>query len=134
MTKTVFMDTYPVFSIEIPKKETTYKNVDEIIEYLECLIGAHKIAQFIAVFDHYEHTKSIKDNMINPEIKDAKNLIFCFGKQLPNCKMLAVRPRSIGICELENSFSIDMLQVPNEELHQLTEKWIKSIANLTCKG
>ena len=68
--------------------------------------------------------------MINSELKDAKNLIFCFGKQLPSSKMLAVRPRSIGVSELQNSFSIDMLQVPNEELHKLTESWIKSIANL----
>ena len=124
------MDKYPVFSIEIQKKETTYKSVDEIIEYLKGLVDAHKIAKYIAVFDHYEHTKSIEDCIINPEIKGAKNLIFCFGKQLPSCKMLAVRPRSIGVCELENSFSIDILQVPNEELHTLTESWIKSIANI----
>jgi hypothetical protein len=130
MTKTLFMEKYPVFSLEIGKNETSFTNVDQIIEYLKAKIEAHPIAIFIAVFDHYEHTRSIQDNVINPEIQAAKNLIFCFGKQLPSPKMLAVRPRSIGICELENSFSIDTLQVPNEELHALTESWIKSIANL----
>ncbi|MDD2357116.1 MAG: hypothetical protein PHX13_04325 [Thiovulaceae bacterium] len=130
MTKTLFMEKYPVFSLEIGKNETSFTSVTEIIEYLKAKIAAHPIAIFIAVFDHYEHTNSIADGVINPEIKDAKNLIFCFGKQLSSPKMLAVRPRSIGVCELENSFSIDTLQVPNEELHVLTESWIKSIANL----
>ena len=130
MKKTVFMDTYPLFSIEIQKNKTSFKSVNEIIEYLKGLVDTHEIAKFIAVFDHYAHTKSIEDHMINSELKDAKNLIFCFGKQLPSSKMLAVRPRSIGVSELQNSFSIDMLQVPNEELHKLTESWIKSIANL----
>jgi len=130
MTKTLFMEKYPVFSLEIGKNETSFTSVTEIIEYLKAKIEAHQVAIFIAVFDHYEHTSSMADGVINPEIKDAKNLIFCFGKQIPNPKILAVRPRSIGVCELENSFSIDMIQVPNEELHTLTEAWIKSIANL----
>jgi hypothetical protein len=128
MTKTIFMEKYPVYSLEIPKNETEYKSVDEIIKYLKVLIDAHQVAQFIAVFDHYEHTKAIEGSVINPEIKAAKNLIFCFGKQLPTTKMMAVRPRSIGVSELEDSFSIDILQVPNDELHALTESWIKSIA------
>jgi len=129
MKKTVFMDKYPIFSLEINKNETTYKNVDEIIAYLKSLVDAHPVAKYIAIFDHYEHTSSMKDGEINDAIKDAKNLIFCFGKQLPNTKILAVRPRSIGICELENSFVIDFLEVPNEQLHQVTETWAKSVAN-----
>ena len=127
MKKTIFMEKYPVYSIEIPKNKTAHKSVDSIISYLKGVIDAHPVAQYIAVFDHYGHTKSIEGSVINPEIKAAKNLIFCFGKQLPTTKILAVRPRSIGVSELEESFSIDMLQVPNDELHALTESWIKSI-------
>lgn len=129
MTKTIFMDKYPVFSLEISKNETTFTTVFEIITYLQSLIEAHPIATFIAVFDHYAHTSSMQDGIIAPEIKDAKNLIFCFGKQLPSTKILAVRPRSIGVSELESSFVIDFLEVPNEQLHETTEKWAKSIAN-----
>lgn len=129
MTKSILMDKYPIFSLEIQKKETTYSNVTEIIEYLRSLVEAHPIAKFIAIFDHYEHTSSLEDHEINPNIKDAKNIIFCFGKQIPNTKMLAVRPRSMGVCELENSFMIDFLEVPNEKLHETTEKWAKSIKN-----
>lgn len=129
MRKTIFMDKYPIFSLEINKNETTYKNVSEIINYLKSLVDTHPIATYIAMFDHYEHTSSMKDGIIAPEIKDAKNLIFCFGKQLPSTKILAVRPRSIGVCELEDSFVVDFLEVPNEQLHVVVEDWAKSIAN-----
>ena len=129
MTKNIFMDKYPVFSLEINKSETTFKNVDEIINYLKDLVQAHPIATYISIFDHYTHTASLADGEISPEIKDAKNLIFCFGKQILNPKILAVRPRSIGICELQNSFTIDLLEAPNEQLHKTIEKWAKSVAN-----
>jgi len=129
MTKTIFMDKYPIFSLEINKTETTFTSASQIIEYMKSLIDAHPVAKYIAIFDHYEHTSSMEDAEINAEIKDAKNLIFCFGKQLPTTKILAVRPRSIGVCELKDSFVIDFLEVPNEQLHQVTETWAKSVAN-----
>jgi hypothetical protein len=129
MKKTIFMEKYPIFSYEINKNETSYKNVNEIIQYLKELIESHPVAVYISVFDHYEHTSSMEDGVIAEDIKDAKNLIFCFGKQLPSSKILAVRPRSIGVCESEDSFVVDFLEVPNEQLHETTIKWIKSIAN-----
>ena len=128
MTKSILMNKYPIFSLEIQKNETTYSNVSEIVNYLKGLVEAHPIAKYIATFDHYEHTSSLSAE-ISPDIKDAKNIIFCFGKQIPNSKILAVRPRSIGICELENSFMIDFLEVPNGQLHTVVENWTKSIAN-----
>ncbi len=130
MKKTIFMDKYPIFSLEIKKDETTYKNVSEIIAYLKSLVDEHPIATYIAMFDHYGHTTSMKDGVVADEILDAKNLIFCFGKQLPSTKILAVRPRSIGISELADSFVIDFLEVPNEQLHVTTEEWAKSVANV----
>jgi len=129
MTKTILMEKYPVFSLQINKNETNFKNVDEIVEHFKQLIENHPIAKFIALFDHYEHTSSIQDGVISPEVKDAKNVIFCFGKQLPNAKILAVRPRSIGICEFKDSFEINFLEVPNEQLHAVTEEWAKSVNN-----
>jgi len=129
MTKTILMDKYPIFTLNIQKNETTYTCVEEIVKHFETLIEKHPVAKFIAIFDHYEHTMSIEDHVIAPEIKAAKNVIFCFGKQLPTSKMLAVRPRSIGICEFEDSFEINFLEVPNEQLHLVTEEWAKSVAN-----
>ena len=129
MTKTILMDKYPIFSLEVNKDESTFKTVDEIIEHLKSLVDSHPVAKYIAIFDHYAHTSSMQDGVITDEIKDAKNLIFCFGKQLPSTKILAVRPRSIGVSELENSFVIDFLEVPTEQLHVVTESWAKSVAN-----
>ena len=129
MTKTTFMDKYPVHSFEIKKSETTFSCVDDIIKYFQTKVKAHPIATEIAIFDHFSHTTSLEGGEIAVGIKDAKNFLFCFGKQLPTTKILAVRPRSIGISELENSFVIDFLEVPNEQLHGVVAEWVKSVAN-----
>ena len=128
MKKTIFMDKYPVYTLEIQKNETTLKNIDEILAYYKAKIDEHKIATFISFFDHYSHTRALGGE-INPEIKDAKNIVFCFGAALPNTKILAVRPRSIGVAELENSFVIEFIEAPKEQLHDVMESWSKSIAN-----
>ncbi|WP_434581466.1 hypothetical protein MLC52_04860 [Sulfurimonas sp. NW15] len=127
MTKTNFMDKYPVFSLHVKKNETSFKNADEIIAYFQERIQEHPVATFIAIFDHYQHTSSLQDATIAPEIKDAKNIVFCFGKQLPNAKMLAVRPRSIGVCELDDSFEISFLEVPNEQLQNVVYEWVQAL-------
>jgi len=102
MTKTTFMDIYPVNSLEIQKNQTNLKSVDEIISYYKDKIITHPVATFIAIFDHYAHTKSL-NGTINSEILDAKNIVFCFGAAIPNTKMLAVRPRTLAVAELESS-------------------------------
>jgi len=127
MTKSIFMEKYPVFSLEIKKEETSYTSVNEIIDYLKSLIENHPIATFITIFDHFAHTSSLEDGILLDGLQDAKNLIFCFGKQVPSTKILAVRPRSIAISELNDSFVIDFLEVPNEQLQTLVEKWINTL-------
>ncbi len=126
MTQTNFMDKYPVHSLEIQKNQTNLKNVDEIISYYKNKIDAHSIATYIAIFDHYSHTKSI-DGEINKDIKDAKNIVFCFGNAIPNTKILAVRPRTLAVAELEDSFMIEFMQAPKEEIQTLLEVWTKEI-------
>jgi hypothetical protein len=128
MKKTIFMEKYPVYSLEILKDETSYKKVDDIINNIKQKIDNHKIAKFIAIFDHYEHTSNLGGE-INPNIKDAKNLIFCFGPAIPNTKILAARPRSIGVCEMKDSFIIEFLEAPKEQLNGLMEDWAKAIKN-----
>jgi len=130
MTKSNLMDKYPVYSLSISKTQTNFKNIDEIIEQLKSFIEAHPVAIYISTFDHYTHTKSLgEEGKILEGLKSAKNLIFCFGKQIPNTQILAVRPRTISVSELENSFSIDFLEVPNEQLQVLVEKWVKSLTS-----
>ncbi|MEA3228982.1 MAG: hypothetical protein U9P38_07915 [Campylobacterota bacterium] len=126
MTKSIVMDKYPVHTLEIQKTETTFKNIADFLSYYKEKIENHPIATFIALFDHYTHTKSI-DGEINPDIKDAQNIVFCFGAMIPNTKILAARPRSIAIAELENSFIVEFMEAPNEKLQVVMEEWTKQI-------
>lgn len=127
MEKSIFMEKYPVFSHKIEKTQTSYKSVDEIIEVLKEKIQKHPVAVYITVFDHYAHTSSLPESVILEGLKDAKNLLFCFGKQLPTTKIMAVRPRSIGISELDDSFIIEFLEVPNEQLQSVVKEWVESL-------
>ena len=126
MKKTILMEKYPVYSLELLKSEVEVKNVPEIIEYFKAKIQAHPIAKFIAIFDHYTHTKGLDGDMMTGLI-DAQNVVFCFGPMIPNTQILAVRPRSIGICEFEDKFTIDFLEAPKEQLSQLMETWAKGL-------
>ena len=127
MKKTIFMDKYPVYTLSLLKSETTYKTVPEISAYFKAKIEAHPIARFIAVFDHYAHTKALNGEIMEG-LRDAQNVIFCFGSAIPNTKILAVRPRSIGICEFDDSFIIEFIEAPKEEMHALMETWAKELA------
>lgn len=127
------MEKYPVFSLELDKSEVEQKNTKEIAEYFKAKIEAHPIAKFIAVFDHYEHTKSL-DGEIAPEILDAQNVVFCFGPAIPNTKILAVRPRSIGIAELEDKFVIEFIEAPKEQIHEIMESWAKGLKKEQKRG
>ncbi len=126
MKKTIFMDKYPVYTMSVEKTEIKQQSVAEIIEYFRDKVDKHPIAKFIAVFDHYAHTKEL-DGPIMEGLKDAQNFVFCFGQAIPDTKILAARPRSIGICELEDSFVIEFLEAPKEELHALMETWTKDL-------
>ncbi|WP_294956199.1 DUF6858 family protein [Sulfurovum sp.] len=130
MKQITVMEKYPVFTIEIAKNETIYKNVDEIIDYLRSQVDAHPVAVNIGVFDHYSHTKSLEAGEVAETIKDAKNLICCFGKVLPKPEVLAVRPRAIGVAEMAESFAVSFLEAPNPDANTAMEKWAKGIANI----
>ncbi len=64
MKQVTFMDRYPVFTQEIAKNDTTYKNIDEIIAYLSEKIEADPIAIYIGIFDHYSYTSGLEVNEI----------------------------------------------------------------------
>lgn len=129
MKQKVFKEKYHIFEIEYKKSELKYKSVDEIITALQVKIDQHPVISFIAIFDQYKHTSSLKDGEINPNIKAAKNIIFCFGKELSTPEVLAVRPRSIGVCELENHFVVNFLEAPNDAANKTMEDFVKSLNN-----
>ncbi len=126
MKQTLFKEKYPVWTLELNKSEISQKNVPEILDYFREKIEAHPIAVYIATFDHYSHTKN-HGGTINPEIKDMQNIIFCFGPEIPNTKVGAVRPRSIAVCELEDKFVIEFMEAPAQSAHETIEMWSKAL-------
>jgi hypothetical protein len=83
-------------------------------------------AVFITVFDHYAHTKSLDGNILEG-VLDAKNLLFCFGHSIKNIEILAFRPKSIAMCELEDSFVFEFLETPRPEVNEWISSWIKEL-------
>lgn len=129
MKQTTFMEKYPIHEIDIKKSETSFTNVGEIIAFLKAKVDEHKVATFIATFDHYAHTSSLEDGSISPDILDAKNIIFCFGKELPKAQVLSVRPRSIGVVERNEDFVLSFLVAPNPMANASMVEWCKAIAD-----
>ena len=130
MKEITLFEKYPVFTVEILKERTGYTTIDEIFVYLKNQIDAHPIATYIGEFDHYAHTSSLPEGEISAEIKNAKNILCCFGKVLPKPEVLAVRPRSIGVAEMENSFVVSFLEAPNPDANASMQKWIEGITTL----
>ncbi|ARM30120.1 DUF6858 family protein [Prosthecochloris sp. HL-130-GSB] len=130
MRQTLFQEKYPIYTLEIDKSETTFTSVDEILDYLRGKIDAHPVVAYIGIFDHYSHTAGLKDGVINESIRDAKNILFCFGKELPSPAVLAVRPRSMGVAEMENAFVITFLEAPNPVANEAMEAWAMGVKNM----
>ena len=129
MKQITVMEKYPVFTLTVNKSETHYKTVDEILAYLKKQIEIHPVATHIGDFDHYAHTKSLEAGQIADEIKAAKNIICCFGKVLSKAEVLAVRPRSIGVAEVDDAFVISFLEAPNPEANTTMEAWVRGIVS-----
>jgi len=127
MTQKVFKEKYPIFELIIPKEETTCQSVDEIIAHFRERIEAHPVATYIGIFDHYAHTASLAEGEIAESIKAAKNIIFCFGKELPTPEVMAVRPRSIGVSDLGDRFVVIFMEAPNPQANEAMESWSKAL-------
>lgn len=128
MKQTMLQEKYPVFTLELDKAETPYKNVAQVSSYLKEHIAQHKVARHIGDFDHYAHTSALEDGEIQEGMIAATNIVFCFGTQLPKPEMLAVRPRSIGIAEYQDRFVISFLEAPMPLANETMENWVKSLA------
>jgi len=115
--------------VDLPKSEARFRSVDEIVDWLKSRIETHPMARFIAVFDHYAHTASLAEGVISPDILAAKNIVFCFGLTLPDPEALALRPRSIGVCELPDRFVITFLEPPMPVANTMIEEWVSSICS-----
>ncbi|BDY12917.1 DUF6858 family protein [Hydrogenimonas cancrithermarum] len=129
MTQKVFKEKYPIFELIIDKEETTCKTVDDVIDYFKAKIEEHPVAAYIATFDHYAHTSGLAEGEINEKIKGAKNIVFCFGKELPTPEVMAVRPRSIGVSDMGDKFVVIFMEAPNPQANNAMESWAKALKN-----
>ncbi len=128
MEKTLFLDQYPIHTLTLKKEGLRYQHMSQIVDYFKEKINTDPVAHFIAIFDHYAHTKALGGEMMEG-LKDVQNVIFCFGKAIPNTKIVAVRPRSIGICEFEDRFVIEFMEAPKEEIHTVMQLWTKALVD-----
>ncbi len=128
MKKSILFDIHPMYSMEILKENTSYKEVDEIIEHLKERISENPEGGFITVFDHYQHTREI-DGKILDSIVAVKNLLFCFGHSIGSIEIVAFRPKSIAIVETKDSFILEFLETPRPEVNAWVQSWIKEIEN-----
>jgi len=127
MKKFLLKDKYPVYAETIAKSETDFKCVDDIVSYYKKLIDAHPITSFIAIFDNYAHTANLKEHVIAPNIKDVKNIIYCYGKSLDKIEVTGIRPRSFGIVDTGNDFVISFLEAPDPNANNDMIEWTKAI-------
>lgn len=125
--QTLLKETVPVYQLEIDRSECRFDSVDEIANHLKALIEANETARFIAIFDHYAHTRSLPHGQIAKHIRAAVNVIFCFGLTLPEPTQLANRPRSIGVCEIDDRFIISFMEAPMPVANAVIEDWAKSL-------
>ena len=125
--QSLLKETVPVYQLEIERAECRFASVDEIAVHLRSLIEANETARFIAIFDHYAHTRSLPQGQIAKHIRAAVNVVFCFGLTLPEPVQLANRPRSIGVCEIDDRFVISFMEAPMPVANAVIEDWAKSL-------
>ena len=126
MEKVIFKDKYPVYTMQVLKKELKSENIEVIIEHFKNQIEKHPSAQFISVFDNYAHTASLNGE-INSKIKAAQNIIFCFGRSINDTKEVSLRPRSIAICELDDKFTIEFVEAPKPTATNFIILWCENL-------
>jgi hypothetical protein len=127
MKEQLFKEKYPIHTVEMQKAQMTMTDMASIVEHFKAKIEAHPVATYIGIFDHYTHTVSLEDGSVHSDIIDAKNVLCCFGKELPSPEMLAVRPRAFGIAEKADAFIISFLEAPNPAANEAMIAWTKAL-------
>lgn len=127
MGEELHYESYPMLVFELAKDETELDGVDAIVAFLKRRIEEHRLSRFIAEFDHYAHTRSLPEGQIDPEIRAAKNIVFCFGLALPDPAALGLRPRSIGICELADRYVLSYMRAPMPVANTVIAGWFEAL-------
>lgn len=128
LTLTWLQDKYPVYSLEI-KKNAQGPEIDSLVASLQEKIEQYERVQYIATFDHYTHTSRQPDGEIAADIQDARNLVFCVGRSLPSPLAPALRPRSIGVVEMDDRFVISFMEPPMPLANQIMTECVEEVAS-----
>lgn len=129
MEQRLLFERLPVFVLDVPREQTGITSMDGMVDHFAGCIRAHRYARFIAVFDHFSHTRSLEDGEIAEGLLDARNVVFCFGLSIPEPESLALRPRSIGLAELADRFVISFLEAPMPVVNSAMEQWARAVLN-----
>jgi len=128
MKQVHFQEKYPITFVDIAKSECRYQSAKEIAAYFRDCIANTPRVQYIATFDHLAHTRAIGGE-VNPEMRAAVNVVFCFGHALPNPQVLAVRPRSIGIADMGDHFVVSFMDAPMKVANDAMQAWALALRN-----
>ena len=128
MKRSVQELTRPVFHREVDKAGTGLRGGDEVVRLLASRIDAHPLARFVAIYDHYGHTRSLDGGYVDPGLRGVRSLVFCFGRTWPGPACMALPPRSTGVCELSDRFVITFAEAPRPVANLAMERWAESIA------
>ncbi len=131
MKQSLLHESFPHYLLEIDKGETSFRTASEILDYLKQCIDGNEVARYIATYDHFEHTRALPNGQIANDILDAKCIVFCFGITLPDPRVMAFRPRSIGVAETLKSFVVTFVEAPMPVANLAIENWVMSLANQT---
>jgi hypothetical protein len=129
MRRSVQELTLPVFTLEVDKTETGLRDFDEVVRFLKAQVEAHPLAQFVGIYDHHAHTSSLEEGYVDPAIRGASALVFCFGLTLPEPACMAVRPRTMAVCELDDRFVITFAEPPMPVANLAMERWAQAVAD-----
>lgn len=126
MNRKQFKEIYSIYETTYSKQDLKHQSLDEIVNDLTQQILEHPVIAYIGLFDQYQQTQHVGGE-INEAIKAAKNIIFCFGMELPTPEVLAVRPRSFGVCETEDSYIINFMEAPNAQANETMVQMVEAL-------
>ncbi len=127
MKEVLFKEKYNLMIKEFMKTDIKFTNVADFIDYFTAKVEEHPVTTFIATFDHYSHTKGLKEGHVDDAILAAQHIIFCFGKDLESPLVMGIRPRSIGITELSDRFVISFQEAPKALANVTMQSWVNNL-------
>lgn len=126
LKQTLLQEKYPIFVAEIGKTETGCATIEALVDHYKARIAENPKVQFIGVFDHYAHTQRI-GGQIAEGIDAAVDIVFCFGHALPDPRVLAVRPRAIGIADMGDKFVVSFMEAPMPVANDAMKAWTHAL-------